>query len=410
MAKPASLLKGFEKTVETVRANPAKRQVIFDEATTGLALIVSPKGKKSFSIVARDPAGKQVWKSIGEPGKMTLPDARAKARLGVDRIKAGAAEIFPEEKPQAPPETFKVVAERFLERWVRRGGKNNDGVPLRSAREVGRHFKTYVYPAWQDKPFLSVRRGMVAELMDSIQDKSGTVQADRVLATLAKMFNWYRIYDENYVSPIIPEMRKSGSSAKRAGKRILSDDEIRALWKVCPDQGIFGALVQTCLLTAQRRAKVASMRWEDVQDGVWTIPEEPREKVNAGTLKLSKTALDIINAQPQIVGNPFVFAGRGKLAFNSFSQRKREMGAKLPIPGWVVHDLRRTARSLMARAGVRPDIAERTLGHVITGVEGTYDRHGYVDEKGEALAALAGLVERILKGNDGNVVQMAAAR
>ena len=64
----------------------------------------------------------------------------------------------------------------------------------------------------------------------------------------------------------------------------------------------------------------------------------------------------------------------------------------------------------MARAGVRSDIAERTLGHVIAGVEGVYDRHGYLEEKGEALAALAALVERILQGEAGNVVQLAAAR
>jgi integrase len=82
---------------------------------------------------------------------------------------------------------------------------------------------------------------------------------------------------------------------------------------------------------------------------------------------------------------------------------------RVNIAPWVVHDLRRTARSLMARAGVRPDIAERTLGHVIQGVEGTYDRHSYTDEKGKALAALAALVERILKGEAAKVVQLASA-
>ena len=65
--------------------------------------------------------------------------------------------------------------------------------------------------------------------------------------------------------------------------------------------------------------------------------------------------------------------------------------------GWTVHDLRRTARSLMSRAGVRPDIAERVLGHAIKGVEGVYDRHSYREEKAHALKALAGLIENILR-------------
>jgi hypothetical protein len=50
----------------------------------------------------------------------------------------------------------------------------------------------------------------------------------------------------------------------------------------------------------------------------------------------------------------------------------------------------------MVRAGVRPDISERVLGHVISGVEGTYDRHSYADEKRDALEKLAAMIERIL--------------
>jgi hypothetical protein len=50
----------------------------------------------------------------------------------------------------------------------------------------------------------------------------------------------------------------------------------------------------------------------------------------------------------------------------------------------------------MVRAGVRPDISERVLGHVIAGVEGTYDRHSYAEEKRDALEKLASMIERIL--------------
>lgn len=408
MPKPTSLLKGFERTIAKAEAT-GKRQVVFDEATTGLALIVSPKGKKSYSIVARDPVGRQVWKQIGVPGVMSLPDAREKAAIGVARIKAGETEIFPDEAPKVAAETFKAVAERFVARWVEKGGKKQDGVPLRSKAEIERQLRTYVYPRWGNKPFLAIRRGQVTELMDAMVDNNGPVQADRVLATLAKLFNWYRQYDEHYVSPIIPEMKRSGSHAARARKRILSDDEIRTLWAACNEIGTFGAFVKVALLTGQRRAKVAAMQWDDIRDGVWTIPAEAREKVNAGQLKLPQLAIDIIEACPRSEANPFVFAGRGKKAFNSFSDGKEDLHEKAPIEPWVIHDLRRTARSLMARAGVRSDIAERTLGHVISGVEGVYDRHAYLDEKGEALQALANLVEQILSRSSANVAPIKGA-
>jgi integrase len=408
MPKPAALLRGFEKAVATTRAT-ASRQVIFDKETTGLALVVSPKGKKQFSIVARDPAGKQVWKRIGDPATMSVAEARQEAAKAVARVKVGEAAVLPPAPAPAAPETFKVVTERFIQRWVDKGGKTQDGVPLRSKGEIERQLKAYVYPRWGEKPFLSIRRGQVTELVDELVDNRGVVQADRVLATLAKLFNWYRQYDEHYVSPIIPEMKRAGSHAARARTRILTDDEIRTLWAAWGKSGTFGAFAKVALLTGQRRAKVAAMQWDHIRDGIWTIPAEAREKVNAGQLKLPKLAIDIIEAQPRNEGNPFVFAGRGKKAFNSFSDGKEELNKLAPIAPWVTHDLRRTARSLMARAGVRSDIAERTLGHVIQGVEGVYDRHGYAEEKGAALEALAALVGRILNPPESNVVQMAEA-
>jgi len=56
----------------------------------------------------------------------------------------------------------------------------------------------------------------------------------------------------------------------------------------------------------------------------------------------------------------------------------------------------------MSRAAVPRDHAERVLGHAISGVEGVYDRHSYQTEKGEALAKLANLVAKIVKGASGN--------
>jgi integrase len=66
------------------------------------------------------------------------------------------------------------------------------------------------------------------------------------------------------------------------------------------------------------------------------------------------------------------------------------------MPPWTLHDLRRTARSLMSRAGISSDHAERALGHVIDGVRSVYDRHKYLAEKQRAFEALAALVEQIL--------------
>ena len=127
-----------------------------------------------------------------------------------------------------------------------------------------------------------------------------------------------------------------------------------------------------------------------------------------GSSCLPANALEIIKRQPRFSSNPYVFAGRGNKHINAWSQSKAALDASLSgVDPWVLHDLRRTARSLMARAGVRPDVAERVMGHVIGGVEGVYDRHSYRDEKADALKRLASLVEIIINPPVGNVVPIA---
>jgi integrase len=113
---------------------------------------------------------------------------------------------------------------------------------------------------------------------------------------------------------------------------------------------------------------------------------------------LPDVAIAIIRAQPRLGNNPYVFAGLGDGPFNGFSKSKARLDATLPegTPPWVIHDLRRTARSLMARAGVSSEHAERVMGHAIAGVEGVYDRHSYRSEKADALARLAALIEGIV--------------
>jgi integrase len=334
--------------------------------------------------------GKPRNKTLGRYPAMNVQAARKAARTFDPKAATAAAEAG----------SFKEVAEKWLHHHARH---------LRTRAQFERMLNSYVYPQWATRKFFEIRRGDVNALLDRLEDKHGLSQCDCVLSVLRSIMNWFATRDENYVSPIVKGMnRDKRSLAERSRKRILTDDEIRAVWNAC--DGTFGALVRLLLLTAQRAAKVTTMKWDDVADGVWTIHTEEREKGNAGRIRLPKMALDIIAAQPRIAGNPYVFAGRNG-SFNSSSQGKAAMDRKLPadMPGWVLHDLRRTARSLMAgpRLNVSRDVAERVLGHVVGGVEGVYDRHDYFDEKAAALSKLATLIEQIINPpSTTNVVEL----
>jgi integrase len=367
----------------------AKRYAEPDPALPGHYVRVQPSGAKAFVVVARDPRGKQIWHTIGSPNVFTLDDARNAARTSMRAIKEGV--------DHTPPESFEAVAAEWMKRHV-------DAKGLRSKHEIER-FVGRMNKAWVGRDFAGIRRGDVAKLLDHIEDKHGARQADYALAVIRGMANWYATRHENYVSPVVKGMKRTNPK-ETARKRILDDDEIRAVWKAAEANGTFGAILRTLLLTGQRLEKVAAMRWQELgDDGVWRIPSEDREKGNAGEIMLPEIAREIIKAQPQFIDNPHVFAGRGNGSFKSWSHSKKAIDAKVEIAPWVLHDLRRTARSLMSRAGVRPDIAERVMGHAILGVEGVYDRHTYRDEKAAALKRLASLVETIINPPAGNVVQ-----
>ena len=102
-------------------------------------------------------------------------------------------------------------------------------------------------------------------------------------------------------------------------------------------------------------------------------------------------------------GIGFIFPSRNGNRIGGLAKYKRKLDRDSGVTGWVLHDLRRTARSLMSRSGVRSDIAERIMGHAISGIEGVYDRHEYKSEKAYALRALAGLIENILRPVSANV-------
>jgi integrase len=375
-----------------------KRYAEPDSDQRGLYIRVTPKGVKSFVAVAVGLDGKQVWQTIGHAGIMTVEKAREEARRIVGAIKSGA--------DTAGPQSFAAVAEEWLKRHVERKDRK-----LRSAPAKRGHLNNHILPAWAGREFTSIRRADVIRLLDAVEENAGVIAANSVLDTVSGICHWYAIRNESYALPIVKGMRRS-SSKERARERILSDAELRAVWKAAEANGVFGAFVRLALLTAQRKEKVASMRWSDVSiDGVWDIPAEPREKSHAGKLPLPEIALDIIKAQPRFAGNPYVLAGKGTGHLNAFSRDKKAFDAKISattgveLPHWTVHDLRRTARSLMSRAAVDFHIAERTLGHSIKGVASVYDRHNYTEQKARALKALAGLLATILNPGD-NVVSI----
>jgi integrase len=374
-----------DRGVAALKPRP-QRYAFPDPELTGHWIRVYPSGVKAYNAVTRDPRGKQIWTKLGTADVLSVAEAREQARTVIKRVHAGLAAVDP------PADAFEAVAGQ----WLKRHGEAKG---LRSLAQIRRLLSTHVTPVWGDRPFTGIRRSDVARLLDAIEDKHGARQADLVLTIVRSIMNWHAARHDDF-SPVVVRGMRRQNPKDHERERILTDDELRAIWKMAETGGTFGALIRFLLLSAQRRSKVANMKWSELSDDLyaWTVPQDPREKGAGGVLVLPELAQSIIAAQPRFDGNPHVFAGRSGGGFSGFSASKIAFDAKLPsiTERWTLHDLRRTARSLLARAGIVPHVAERVLGHAVGGVAGIYDRHRYETEKADALRKLAALIDGVV--------------
>jgi integrase len=229
--------------------------------------------------------------------------------------------------------------------------------------------------------------------------------ADHVLGVVRRIMNWHASRTDDFRSPIVRGMART-SNKDRARARVLTDDELRSVWKAAEAMpGPFGAFVQFLLLTGARRTEAAAMTYDELNGTDWTLPAR-RNKVKADLIRpLPGAAMTVIARLPRISDYVFTAAHR---PLGGLSYFKRDFDTRCGVIGWTLHDLRRTARSLMSRAGVASDHAERCLGHVIGGVRGTYDRHEYRAEKRRAYELLAMQIEHIVNPQE-NVVPLSLA-
>jgi integrase/DNA-binding CsgD family transcriptional regulator len=395
-----------------------KRYAKSDPDCRGHWIRVEPSGSKSCYAMAYDPNGKQIWARLGPFNAIEggLKGAREKARKAIARIKAG---LSPSEAPSAQGQTFRQAGELWMKLYVEKK-------ELISKPKKERMLEKVFYPRWENRAFESIRKSDVNALADEVQLKRGDTAADRVILMFNTIARWYAGRTDDYAAPIC-ERRIDPKEHER--DRILNNEEIRALWAATengvgssisptgyytkgynPTSSAFNAFVRTLLLTTQRDGTVVKMKREDIDaDGVWTVPvDSKRRKKTIGKVQLPGMVRREIGNLPIFEGNPYVFAGCGQGHINGLGLGKKRLDERMKdllggeLEPWVLHDLRRTARSLMSRAeaGIPREYAERALGHTIRGVEGTYDRHDYFGEKTETLRKLAVLMEQILHGGD----------
>jgi len=338
-------------TDRAIRALPAaekgKRRLLWDALVPGLAVRVTDKGQCSFVLVTRYPGSRHpAPRAIGAVGAISLQDARTRAREWHKLISAG---IDPAQaQADAAKDTLRAICKEYLMR---------DGAKLRTVEARRSALERLVYPVLGSRPIAAVRRSDIVRLLDKIEDEQGPVMAHHTLAVIRKIMNWHAARSDDFRSPIVRGMARDKGQAR---DRVLSDDELRAVWRADELAGplVFRCYVRFLLLTACRRGEAAKMQWSEIANGDWTLPAVRNKTAQDLVRPLSGAAQAILAALPR--RGVWVFTRSGTAGLGGFSLLKSDFDNACGVTGWTLHDLRRSARSLMEPGG-RPKRPCRTL-------------------------------------------------
>ena len=408
VAAPQTVAGLSEVNLSLRRLAPRERRFVHRVAKGGLYLRVEPTGAKSW-VYRHQIDGKEHWTVLGGYPAMTIREAMdaheaKRAQAASARVGEGAApaEIQARQKADRAAEraaeaarpTVQVLAEAWLKLAT---GKKTGAWSDRTKAENKRVAEKDILPLIGTVKVADLTRTDCQRVIDSVLARSAA-QAAEVYKILRRLmeFALERGYRDEH-----PMARIAKPYKYVASDRALSVPEIRAFLKVLADsEAALG--VKDCLrlqlLTACRPAETREAVCGEFNSAAkkWVIPAERYKTRRTHTVSLSRQALAIVKPR---LGKPdtLLFGPMGEAAVH---QALRRMGARFKAAGiaeaFSPHDLRRTARSLMASIGVPQEVAEACMGHAQASIVTTYNRHGYEKEKAAAWQRLADEIDRIV--------------
>lgn len=379
--------------------------IYFDETVSGFGIRFRRSGgdvRASWVCQYRS-HGRTRRMKVGSVGKLSPEQARKAAREILAKVELGRdPQSEREAKRRAAVHTLFSIATTYLD------AKKLDLRP--ASYRVTKLYLTgraYFGPL-HATAIGEITRADVAARIGAIARNSGTVTAGRARSALSSLFAWAMGEGLCESNPVIGTNKPADSTPRDL---VLKDDEIAAIWTAAGELGVYGKIARLLMLLGARRQEIGGLRWSelDLDNGQWLLPKERAKNGRALLLPLPRTALEIIETIPRIVGRDQLFGERAASGFTHWSSGKAALDKRLAgkVGSWKVHDLRRTCATRLADLGVQPHVVECILNHYggfRAGTSGTYNRSPYLNEMRAALALWADHLESIGSGDARKVV------
>ena len=400
-------MKLTETQVAKLECPAGKKDILFfDEVQRGLAVRVTAGGSRSY-LVQYSFGGSKRRIPLGD---LTLAKARSVAAEILGHVAAGrdpaadrkAAKLETKAKAARVELTLGVL----VDQWA---ALSLADARARYAHEAVRAIKV-AFAKQLPLPAADLDRATVVRVLDTLTRAGKPAMARGTAAYGRACFGWAvkrgSIASNPFSNlPLPAPVRRD---------RVLTDDELRAIWKATAKAGTFNNIVRLLMLTGQREGEVAGMAWAELSEDLstFTIPATRAKNGAASVVPLSPQARAIVAGAVRYEGNPLAFPGENGV-FSGWSKAKARLDGDSGVKDWRLHDLRRTAATGLQKLGVRLEVTEIVLNHISGsrgGIVGVYQRHDWADEKRAALAAWGARVEAIVEGREvgDNVVALRA--
>lgn len=343
--------------------------------------------------------GKYEKLTLGKYPALTLKNARLKRDEAAQQVAMGESPAKKNQQAKvagAEDATVADFAERFFKNIQSRDRKNVT---------MPRHYlEKDILPHIGSNPVRDITAEDVRSVIWRKKEQGFDAAAGQVRGLPKRMFDYALTCGLIQANPVMAlPMRHVYRAAAR--DRALTPDEIRQFLRAMQSSNIrrqFKIAFQLILMTLVRKSELMLAQWKDVHldEGEWHIPVENSKTGKPHIVYLSAQAQTLFKElKPLASSSDWVLPGRGTLvkpfASNALNQALKVSLQGQEIPAFTIHDLRRTASTLLHEQGWPSDVVEKALNHTIGGVRGVYNRAEYAEQRREMLQAWSDYLDRL---------------
>ena len=350
-------------TKEAVEAIPAGDvdAYLWDTKLKGYGVKVTPAGKRVYLVQYRlgGRSGRTRRVTVGTHGVKTEHEARKDARRLLGEVQAGS-DPAAQRDVLRDAETFGHALDRFLASHVDAKLKRN------TSREYRRILRLHVPLKLRSRLLTEVGRGDITRIHDAM--RSSPYQGNRVLAVLAKFFNWC---EGQGIRPANSNpCHQVEKFREQSRERYLSAEELQRLGAALAEAEKGGtaspwivAAIRLLVFTGARHSEILTLKWEHVD-----LPGQqfrlPDSKTGRKSIYLNPPALEVLASLPRLEGNPHVICGEKEGAHLVNLQKPwRRIRKAVGLDNVRIHDLRHTFASWGAMGGLPLPIIGGLLSH-----------------------------------------------